>query len=171
MMTATTETFSTPPYFALNIAQGRFGVAYMQALCAQAGFGHTPTPPDEDVAAIDGQVRFLVGSCAYQVKCTTKQFGARTGRIAWPIGEREVARWAQAMMPVYFVIVQVGKDQARWIDHPSAGTTINASAYWTKVDVNTKNKSISVVRTQRLSADTLHDWAQSTSAGYGAVGS
>jgi hypothetical protein len=147
------------PLLSSKTAQGRFGVAYVQALCAQAGFGHDVTTADEDVRAIDGHVHFNVGSCAYQVKCTTKSFGTKTQSLSWPIEDWWVTRWAQAMMPVYFIVVRV-KTQANWVQHPAdLNTLLEASAYWTQIDATAKKKSIVVPSGQRLTADILREWA------------
>ncbi|HWU33346.1 MAG TPA: DUF4365 domain-containing protein [Marmoricola sp.] len=159
------------PLLPLNIAQGRFGEIYVAALCAQAGFGNDPTTRDEDVRAIDGTIHFDVGSCAYQVKCTTKDFGSKTETLAWPIEDRWRARWAKARMPVYFVVVRV-KSQTDWVKHPTdLSTLLKAAAYWVKVDINTKRKSIVIPKAQRLTADSLRDWAVEVESDYTAKAS
>lgn len=157
------------PLLPLNIAQGRFGEIYLAALCVQAGFGNDPTTRDEDVRAIDGTIHFDVGSCAYQVKCTTKEFGARTHALAWPIEDKWQARWAKAQMPVYFIVVRV-KEQQNWVKHPAElSTVLEAAAYWVKVDIGTNEKSIMIPSSQRLTAETLQDWAAELESEYTAA--
>jgi hypothetical protein len=43
-----------------NRAKSRFGVAYVRAVCSQAGVGFQETSPDEDVLAVDGNVEFEI---------------------------------------------------------------------------------------------------------------
>lgn len=158
-MTGGAKKHAVAPILSRTTAQGRFGEIYVAAVCAQAGYGNDPTSPGEDVRAIDGTIHFDVGGCAYQVKCTTRDFGPKTNVLSWSIEDRWKARWAKAGEPVYFIVVRV-KEQENWIQHPAdLSTLMEASAYWVRVDINTKKKSLVILSSQRFTADTLHEWA------------
>ncbi|WP_103348897.1 hypothetical protein [Amycolatopsis sp. CA-128772] len=64
-----------------NRAKSRFGVAYVRAVCSQAGVGFQETSPDEDVLAVDGCVEFEIAAARVQIKCTG-QFRLKGGSTA-----------------------------------------------------------------------------------------
>ena len=99
-----------------NRAKSRFGIAYVRAICSQAGVGFQESSPDEDVLAIDGCVDFEVAPVRVQVKCTGK-FRIKGGRTAtWQIEEPWLRHWVRSAVPVYFVLVIVDPDeQASWM--------------------------------------------------------
>lgn len=117
-----------------NRAKSRFGVAYVRAVCAQAGLGFLETSPDEDVLAIDCLVWVATAPVMVQVKCTS-QFKINGGRTAtWPVELAWREKWQKCALPVYFVLVVVDEQQMRWMDHHADGTVHRAAAFWVRVN-------------------------------------
>lgn len=141
-----------------NTRRGRYGVAYLHAICAQAGAQWTPTPPDEDRLAIDGAISLGPGSVNVQIKCTS---GATlTGRqTTIPLEPTWVASWAeQVLAPTYVVVVKVPKSIPTWVAHDDARTLHRTGAFWARFDPARNAKSIVVPRSQRFTIETLHEW-------------
>lgn len=150
-----------------NRAKSRFGVAYMRAVCSQAGVGFQETSPDEDVLAVDGNVEFEIAPARVQVKCTG-QFRLKGGPTAtWPIDESWRQRWKRSGLPVYFVLVIVDPDdQVSWLHHQDEATLHRAAAFWARVDALPDGQNIVVPKAQRLTADTLRLWAEEVEASF-----
>lgn len=155
---------SPPATLSPTTAKSRFGVAYMRAICSQAGIGFAETSPDEDVLAIDGEVQFDIASARVQVKCTG-QFRINHGKTAsWPVTPEWRDKWTNCCVPVYFVLVIVDPDvQDRWLDHHDDSTLHRAAAFWTRVDTMSKTLKLAVPKSQRLTAKTLTTWADDVS--------
>ncbi|WP_166659143.1 DUF4365 domain-containing protein [Labedaea rhizosphaerae] len=150
-----------------NRAKSRFGVAYVRAVCSQAGVGFQETSPDEDVLAVDGTVAFEIADARVQVKCTG-QFRLKGGSTAtWPIDESWRKRWNRCGVPVYFVLVIVDPDdQVAWLHHQDEATLHRAAAFWVRVDKLPDGQNIVVPKAQRLTADTLRLWADDVEASF-----
>jgi len=151
-----------------NGAKARFGIAYLRAVCSQAGVGFDETSIDEDVLAIDGKIEFEAAAARVQVKCTG-QFRIDGGDTAtWPAESGWWAKWHKSKIPVYFVILIVDPDeQVRWLDHRQDGTMHHAAAFWVRVDQMSVGSGITVPKGQRLTADTLREWAADVDACFG----
>ena len=50
--------------------KARYGVAYVRSICAQAGVNLQETSPDEDVLAVDCDIKFSGGGAHFQ--CTSE---------------------------------------------------------------------------------------------------
>ncbi|MFI6031349.1 DUF4365 domain-containing protein [Amycolatopsis magusensis] len=150
-----------------NRAKSRFGVAYVRAVCSQAGVGFQETSPDEDVLAVDANVEFEIAPAKVQVKCTG-QFRLKGGATAtWPIEEAWRQRWKRSGLPVYFVLVIVDPDdQAEWLHHQDEATLHRAAAFWVRVDTLPVGQNIVVPKAQRLTVDTLLLWAADVEASF-----
>ncbi|MET7967564.1 DUF4365 domain-containing protein [Micromonospora sp. NPDC005305] len=148
-----------------NGCKARFGVAYLRAICSQAGVGFTETSIDEDVLAIDGKVEFAVADARVQVKCTGK-FRINGGDTAtWPADEQWWKKWHNSGVPVYFVLVVMDPDdQPDWLDHRVDGTMHRTAAFWVRVDKMSQASGITVPKSQRLTADTLRQWSSDVDA-------
>lgn len=147
-----------------NGCKARYGVAYLRALCSQAGLLMSEISPDEDAQAIDCMIIFRTGIVTVQVKCTS-QFKLKGRTASWPMELHWQEAWEQQQLPVYFVMVIVEEtDPQTWLRHADDGTFHRAAAYWTRVDVNTPAHAIRVDKTQRLTADTFHRWSLDLSA-------
>ena len=146
--------------------KGRYGVAYLRSVCAQAGVGLNETSPDEDVSAVDCDVKFPEGGVAVQVKCTaTRTLGGATAAVA--LEESWKTKWAQQLGPVYLVLVIVPRVFEDWLGHDETGTTLHGTAaYWVRVN-GSEGVSVSVPKTQRLTGETLAIWRDDLLAAYG----
>jgi hypothetical protein len=140
----------------------------MRAICSQAGVGFEETSIDEDVLAVDGSVVFRPASARVQIKCTG-QLRIGSGETAtWHAEPGWWAKWHDSGVPVYFVVVIVDPDvQTRWLAHRQDGTMHHAAAFWVRVDQMSEGAGITVPKTQRLTADTLHIWAADVEACFG----
>lgn len=144
-----------------NGAKARFGVAYLRAVCSHAGLGFAETSIDEDVLAIDGVINFALAEVRVQVKCTG-QFRINGGGTAtWPAEDAWWEKWHRCGVPAYFVLVVLDPDdQVAWLQHDDAGTLHRAAAFWVRVDNMSVGPGITVPKRQRLTADTLQEWAE-----------
>jgi len=164
----TAETTSEPNSvgtLSSNGSKARFGVAYVRAVCSQAGVGFTETSPDEDVLAVDGQVDFAMSPARVQVKCTGR-FRIPGGNTAsWQAEESWWGHWHLSRIPVYFILVVVDPDeQLSWLNHQDDGTLHRAAAFWVRVDQLPDRSRIAVPKDQRLTVDTLPIWAAEVDA-------
>lgn len=148
-----------------NGAKARFGVAYLRAVCSQAGVGFDETSPDEDVLAVDGLIKFEIAPAMVQVKCTG-QFRVNGGPTAtWPAEVTWREKWHKCKLPVYFVLVIVDPDdQVQWLHHHDEGTLQRAAAFWVRVNELSDGSGIKVSKSHRLTADTLREWAADVDA-------
>ncbi|HEU0238943.1 MAG TPA: DUF4365 domain-containing protein [Micromonosporaceae bacterium] len=148
-----------------NGAKARFGVAYVRAICSEAGVGFRETAPDEDVLAVDCHVEFAAAAARVQVKCTG-QFRIDGGPTAtWTTEDRWWRRWHKSRVPVYFVIVIVDPDvRPGWLDHQPIGTLYRAAAFWRRVDQLSTVTNLQVSKSQRLTVNTLHEWCADVDA-------
>lgn len=143
-----------------NGAKARFGVAYLRAICSHAAVGFAETSIDEDVLAVDGSIEFDLGIVRVQVKCTS-QFRINGGKTAtWQAEPAWWEKWHRSGLPVYLVVVVIDPDdQAAWLHHHNEGTLHRAAAFWVRVDNMSVSPGITVPKSQRLTADTLQEWA------------
>jgi hypothetical protein len=103
--------------FGDKTAKARYGLAYLRSICSQAGVGFTETSPDEDVYAVDADVKFPEGTVSIQVKCTG---GFRIGgkSASWKIEPEWRDKWNRSKIPVYFVLVMLDPDsRPDWVTH------------------------------------------------------
>ena len=115
-------------------AQSRYGVAYLRALSAQAGYGLSETPADEDVLAVDCTLDTPASPVRVQVKCTTKNFGKTTGYLSFHVEDHWRAAWEQNLNDLYFVVIRLrSKVEAKWVTHPDLYTHHDAIGYWARI--------------------------------------
>lgn len=153
----------------LNGRRARYGVSYLRSVCAQAGVGFSETSPDEDVLAIDCEVAFAEGSVRVQVKCTSGLTLAGKTK-SWRLKSAWLQKWHQSLVPVYFVLVVVPKNESAWLTHPADGTLHKSAAFWERVPSSVAATSISIPKSQRLTVDTLEVWHADFLASYTKVG-
>lgn len=139
---------------------------FLQVICSHAGYGCTEPRSGEDVRAIDGTIGFDYGDAHVQVKCTKKDFTAKRQTIRIPVETKWVDLWKRAGSPVYLVVVRV-PEQDLWVVHHEEHTLLNATAYWQKIIPSAVGKSILVPRSQRLTTETLRDWARERQIAFG----
>jgi Domain of unknown function (DUF4365) len=140
-------------------AQSRYGVAYLRALSAQAGFGLSETAADEDVLAVDCTLDIPASPVRVQVKCTTKNFGKTTNYLSFHVEDHWRAAWEQNLNDLYFVVIGLrSKVAARWVTHPDLYTHHDAIAYWARIRPAAIPTAVRVHRADRLTATTIADW-------------
>ena len=139
--------------------KARYGVTYVRSICAQAGVNLQEMSPDEDVLAVDCDIKFPRGIVSAQVKCTSGlKIGGRSA--SWPVKDEWVRKWQANLLPVYFIIVIVPGEAAEWIKHdPIEGTFHRTAAYWRRIHRDEEiGKRISVPKSQRFQESTLNLW-------------
>jgi len=145
----------------LDRRQAWWGVRYVSAICAQAGYLFVETPGEGDVHSLDGQVFMRPGlGVSVQVKCTHKSI---TRQRAWTIKKAWRKNWEDLDLPGYFVQVSVPPDTKGWVEHPADpewATLMRCAAFWTRIDpLPASQKTITVRTAQRLTMATLDFWA------------
>ncbi|MCT7294316.1 DUF4365 domain-containing protein [Rhodococcus sp. PAE-6] len=109
--------------------KSRYSLAFMNALCAQAGVTIGETRQDEDVHAIDMAVNFTEAPVQVQLKCSSaKTMSGPFERI--DLEERWIEKWAMSQLPVFLVLVVVPDDRADWLSDNERSTLHRAHAYW-----------------------------------------
>ena len=155
----------------LDIRKAWWGVRYVGAVCAQAGFRFDETPSQSDVYSFDGQV-FIRSSLSVfvQVKCTSKPI---TRQRSYPIQDAWRRNWTDLDLPGYFVVVSVPPDTPEWMAHEAMpwSTVLRSGAFWTRIDpLRQSQRSITVHTSQRFTVDTLNVWSaqlQAATVGFG----
>lgn len=141
-----------------NGRKARYGVAYLRSICSQAGMPMQENSPDEDVLAVDCDVKFAEASVPVQLKCTSKKtLAGRTASVNLKPEWR--AKWSAQKVPVYLVLVIVPRDVSDWLTHKDIGTFHATAAYWVRVH-GTEGASVQVPKRQRLSSETFAQWHQ-----------
>ncbi|WP_442860703.1 DUF4365 domain-containing protein [Arthrobacter sp. zg-Y750] len=150
--------------------KARYGVSYVRALCAHAGLAFTETSPDEDVLAVDGELKFAEASVGLQVKCTSQlQLSGRTA--SWRTDPGWIRQWERSKLPVYFVLVIVPPDKELWLSHSALGTQMQkTAAYWLRVDNQPFTQSLSIPKSQRLTVETFAEWHNDVLAAFTPLG-
>lgn len=143
--------------FTDNGRKARYALAYFRSICAQAGVTIAETEPDEDIMAIDVDVRFPRLTSRVQIKCTSK-FKLTGKTVTMDLEPSWVASWSESFAPVYFVVVIVPAVIPDWIAHPLSSTSHKTAAYWARFDPTIHKDKITVQKSNRFTLDTLHQW-------------
>lgn len=152
-----------------------WGVKYVSAICAQAGFLFAESPSQGDVYSFDGQI-FIRSTLSVfvQVKCTSSQI-VRTKSYQIKDGWR--SNWEDLDLPGYFVVVSVPPCTPDWMEHPGGqgwSTMLRSAAFWTRIDpLKPDQARIAVNTSQRFTVETLDEWTsdlQAARSGFGARG-
>lgn len=154
-----------------NGRKARYGVTYIRSICAQAGVGFHENSPDEDVLAVDCDIKFPIGIVSAQVKCTS-QLTIQGNTASWPVKKEWVDKWQQNCLPVYFVIVMVPASASDWIEHdPAKGTFQRTAAFWRRIRSDERiGARIAIPKDQRFQASTLGLWYSDFLATFGPPG-
>lgn len=149
--------------------QARYGMSYLESVCAHYGVPCLPTPADADVMAIDATIPFADSDTRIQVKCTTRQFTERDPHISWPVTDAWVEQWRRNKNATYLVLVVVPQDLSQWVDYTADLATLHhTAAYWAQVNNLPEGaRSVRVPKHNRFTALTLRDWSQNLGGGYG----
>jgi len=162
-------TASVDANFTDNGRKARYALAYFRSICAQAGVSIAETEPDEDIMAIDVGVLFPRMASRVQVKCTSK-FKMTGKSITMDLEPKWVASWSESFAPVYFLVVVVPAVIPDWIAHPATSTSHKTGAYWARFDPAVHTNKITVLKTNRFTLDTLHEWKSDVDAKLGIGG-
>lgn len=144
-----------------SLRQARYGVAYLRAVCAQAGVKLVETSPDEDVSGVDCLLSFPQFDTRVQVKCTARRLGSTTGTLSYHIGEKTFRKWARNQSRTYIVVVIVPENSDAWADFDvDDETPAHCAAYWAEVDRDRTAEpwTVQVERGRRLTPETLASW-------------
>lgn len=107
--------------------KARYGIAYLRAMCSQAGMPMSESSLDEDVLATDCLVQFQEAPVFVQVKCTSVPVLGAGNDVLVRLKPEWCQKWAKCRLPVYLVVVVVGGSSEEWLTHrPTA--TLYASA-------------------------------------------
>jgi len=155
----------------LDGRKARYGVAYVRSICAQAGVPFHENSPDEDVLAVDCDIKVAGVTVSAQVKCTSTR-AIRGRSISWPVKTEWINKWQDAWLPVYFVLVVVPAESADWIEHdPVKGTFHRTAAYWRRIRPDEQiGTRISIPKGQRLEVATLDLWYSDLLETFNAIG-
>ena len=148
-----------------NGCKARYGIAYLRAICSQAGVGLTETAPDEDVLAVDCAIEYAESSVRVQVKCTSN-WKISGSSITYEIEDGWVRNWDKNFGPVYFLVVLVPPKIEEWLNHHPNGTYHATAAYWVRLEKGKVGKTLTVPKDQRLSVDTIATWHEDMLAAY-----
>ncbi len=154
------------PTLSPNGRKARFGASYVRLICNAAGYTFNETNVDEDVMAIDAEIPFKQASARVQIKCTG-QFKINGLSATWPVESGWLEKWADSGVPVYFVLVKI--NDALEVGFEDSSTVLHAAAFWRRVDGLSEVAGIKLLRSQRLTVATVHEWADEVAAGYAPV--
>jgi len=154
---ATLGTAAVDANFTDNGRKARYALAYFRSICAQAGVSIAETEPDEDIMAIDVAIQFPRLSSRVQIKCTSK-FKLTGKSLTMDLEPSWVASWSDSFAPVSFLVVIVPAVIPDWIAHPATSTSHKTGAYWARFDPAFHKNKITVVKSNRFTLDTLHEW-------------
>lgn len=140
-----------------NGRRGRYGVAYLRALCAHAGVGFAETSPDEDVDAIDATLKFGRASAEVQVKCTGG-FKVGMNPATLTLEPDWVQKWTEQYHPVFVVLVKVPAVVPDWIETSQSFTKHRTVAFGKRFDPAQHTTSMKFTKVDHLTAETLYDW-------------
>lgn len=150
-------------------AIGRYGVAYVAKVCAQAHVGFSETGPGQDVLAIDGRLEFAPLDVRVQIKGTTQySLQRQDGLISFPIEEGWRNKWRQNQGPAYFILVLLEHEVEEWFVYDECTTLAGAYALWARIDnIPADATHLHLDRRQRFTAETVSAWNDDLYAGYG----
>lgn len=138
-----------------------YGIDYIRALCAQAGYRFHENPAEMDENSLDGQIFFRSTLSVFvQVKCTSTSL---VRQKTYPIKDAWRKNWKTLDLPGYFVVVSVPSDTDDWLEHADnpRSTLHRSAAFWTRIDPLPDGVGgITVRSSQRLTVDTFATWAQ-----------
>ena len=154
------------PGFSDEKRKSRYGVAYVRSICAHAGVSFSETEIDEDVQAIDAEIRFPILSSRIQIKCTSK-FSIGGHSATMELDPKWVKKWSSSIAPIYFIVVIVPKRIPNWVEHLDESTSHKTAAFWARFDAAVHIDRIQIPKSQRLTVETIHEWNAQISRQFG----
>lgn len=155
----TSMTSVEPPDFGLQIdgAKSRYSLAFLSAVCAQAGATMVETRQDEDVHAVDATVALGPSYVQVQLKCTWTPRESRNG-MRIDLKPEWIEKWREKVIPTYIVGIVVPKSKLDWIEYSEKNVIHNTTAYWERFNPETTKSSIVLPHQNRLTPESLHQW-------------
>ena len=166
----TTTATGTPPsrlltaanhHFTDEARKARYGVAYVQTLCAHAGVDFKEGSVDSDYMAIDGTIEYPRVAARVQVKCTS-QFKVGNGNMSLPLKPHWVTKWAESATAVFVVVVKVPKSVPDWVEHDSVFTRHRTVAFGKRFEPTVHQTVMAFTAADKLTTETIYDWRQLT---------
>lgn len=146
--------------------KSRYSLAFMGALCAQAGIRMQETRQDEDVDAVDMSVEYPEAPVRVQLKCSsTKTMHGDYETI--DLRDHWITSWKTSGIPVFLVLVVVDPSCRDWIEEQPVQTLHRAHAYWAQFDPSSIRKSVRIYSANRVTVGTLLEWRNITRAAFG----
>lgn len=154
----------------LSAAVGRYAVAYVREVCAQAHVGFKETSAGEDLLAVDGSIEYPALDLRVQIKgSTTPSLAPQAGTLNFAIKDSWREKWQRNALPTYFIYVLMEKDIKAWFEYERTNTQAGAYALWSRVDnLSGTATHVEFDRTQRFKSDTVGAWYEGVyMSGYG----
>ncbi len=155
----------------LGAAVGRYAVAYVRKVCAQAHIGFVETSAGEDVLAIDGLIQYPYADVRIQIKGSTgPSLTPQQGQLSFAIEDKWREKWERNGLPTYFIYVLMERDVPDWFQYDPSYTLAGAYALWARIDrLPSDATHVIFDRAERFTAATVSDWYQTLLDGYGRV--
>jgi len=156
----------------LSAAVGRYAVAYVRKVCAQAHIGFVETSAGEDVIAVDGLIQYPSADLRVQIKGSTgPSLQVQNGQLSFAVEEAWRKKWRRNGLPTYFIYVLMEHDIAAWFAYNPSDTLAGAYALWARVDDLADDAThVFFDRADRFTAETVGAWFQDLNVGYGGGG-
>lgn len=159
----------------LSAAVGRYAVAYVRKVCAQAHTGFVETSPGEDVLAVDGVIQYPSIDLRVQIKGSTQpSLAPQSGTLSLAIEDKLRAKWRRNGPPAYLIYVLIEEDVKAWFEYEPTNTLAGAYALWSRIDdLPSTATHVEFDRTRRFTADAVGAWYEGvyvTSYGGGGSG-
>lgn len=155
-----------------SAAVGRYAVAYVRKVCAQAHIGFMETSPGEDVLAVDGLITYQSVDVRVQIKGSTKpSLVVPNGKLRFAIEPKWREKWRLNVNPTYLIYVLMERQVEAWFQYDPTSTTAGAYALWTRIDNMAGDVTeVEFNRSQRFTSATVSTWSEAVLNGYGEVG-
>lgn len=140
-----------------NVRRARYGVAYVEALCAHAGTDFRESSPDTDVSAVDGSIEFARMPVRVQIKCTSRyQVGARS--LTLRLKSEWVDKWTESDTPVFVIVVKVPQSVPEWVEHADVFTRHHTVAFGKRFEPGMHTSSMKFTAADKMTSETLYEW-------------
>lgn len=148
-------------HFTDEARKARYGVAYVQSLCAHAGVDFKEGSVDSDYMAIDGTIEYPRVAARVQIKCTS-QFKVGNGNMSLQLKPSWITKWTESATTVFVVVVKVPKSVPDWLEHDALFTRHGAVAFGKRFDPAAHQSAMVFTADDKLTTETIYDWRQLT---------
>lgn len=140
-----------------NGRKARYGVAYLQSLCAHAGVDFKEGSLDSDNLAVDATIEYPRMPVRVQIKCTSK-YKVGNGNMTLELKPEWVAKWAESDTTVFVVVVKVPADIPSWLEHDPSFTRHCTVAFGQRFNASIHTKSMKFTASDKITSETVYDW-------------